>query len=436
MSDHSTFLPEQLAFGAAAAQRRDLNDANEPLLPETEFTGFITTAAERNITDKPFALALAAATIVWLVSGFTSVGRADMTWLSQLNDSSQSLAPGQFSVAKIMSVFLGLVVFSGAAACGCGFAWIRIVQLYPLKVVSFSFFTNIALWVGVFITGVSIGSLYLALAGVLLCAVYVFMYMVSASAIERTATLLQYASRVTNSQPSLVRLMFIGALGVAIVSALSSWFCVAAYSSGSVIDCSGDADCDYQDGWFGTHGSSKAFKPATWSFFVLIFNVLVFYTLTHFLLLAQLFVTTYVTSIWFFHSTDESRCCSAIDNGVAAAQLQSGTIAVAAFVQAVVDTLVYFCERALMLSRQGQNSEQSCLQRASECLVRAFLRFDFLFALSVFSVIPFFQILAILCRHRFTILRYVCCHHWTGLYALISLHTACSWTERLEDAHC
>ena len=377
MSDHSTFLlPEQKVFGAAAAQRRDLNEANEPLLPETEFTGVVPTAADRKITDKPFALALAAATIFWLISGFCSVGSADMTWLTQLSSASQSYAP-EYSVSKIMSVFLGLVVFSVSAACGCGFAWIRVVQLYPLKVVSLSFFANIALWLGVCITALSIGSIYLAVFGVFMGALYVYLYMVSANAIERTAALLQYASRVTNSQPGLIRLMFMGALGVAIVSALSSWFSVAAYSSGSVVECSGEADCDQQDGWFGIHGASKAFKPSMWSFFVMIFNVVVFYSLVHFLLLAQLFVTTYVTSVWYFHATEENRCSSAIDNGVEAAQLQSGTIAVAAFVRAVVETLVYFCERALKLSRKGQQSEQSCLRGTCECLVKVFLRCGF-----------------------------------------------------------
>lgn len=111
MSDHSTFLlPEQKVFGAAAAQRRDLNEANEPLLPETEFTGVVPTAADRKITDKPFALALAAATIFWLISGFCSVGSADMTWLTQLSSASQSYAP-EFSVAKTMSVFSGSSYF-------------------------------------------------------------------------------------------------------------------------------------------------------------------------------------------------------------------------------------------------------------------------------------------------------------------------------------
>ena len=375
MSDHSALLlPEQKVFGAAVAQRRDLHEANEPLLPETQFSGFVPTAADRNITDKPFAFALAAAAIFWLISGLCSVGTADMTWLTQLHDASQSQATVQFSVSKIMSVFLGLVVFSCSVACCCGFGWIRLVQRYPLKVVSFSFFANMALWLAVLIIGISIGSLYLALFGVVMGALYVFLYMVSAKSIERTATLMQYASHVINSQPGLIRLMFMGAVGVTIVSALSSWFSVASYSSGSVVDCKDEADCDDQDGWFGSHGPSKAFRPSSWSFFVLIFNVLMFYTLVSFLLLAQLFVAAYVTSVYYFHGTEENRCLSAIDNGIEAAQLQSGTIAVAAFVRATVETLVYFCERALQLSRRSQDSEQSCVQVASECLVRAFLR--------------------------------------------------------------
>ena len=386
MSDHSTFLlPEQKVFGAAAAEKRDLHDANEPLLPETEFTGFVRTAADRQITDKPFALALGAASIFWLISGLCSVGSADMTWLTQLNGTSQSLGAAQFSVAKIMSVFLGLVIFSGAAACACGFAWIRIVQLYPLKVVSFSFFTNMALWAAVVVTGVSVGSIYLALFGAVMGALYVYLYMVSTHAIERTASLLQYASRVTAAQPGLIRLMFMAALGVAIVSALSSWFSVAAYSSGSVIDCSGEADCDHQDGWFGTHSASKAFIPSWWSLFILIFNVLVFYTLIHFLLLAQLFVTAYVTSVWYFHATEENRCSSAISNSVEAAQLQSGTIAIAAFARAVVESVAYFCERALKLSRNGQNSEQSWLRGVCGCFTAVLLRCGNDFTLSFFE---------------------------------------------------
>jgi hypothetical protein len=377
MSDHSAFLlPEQQVFGAAAAERRDLHDANEPLLPETQFTGVVPTAAERNITDKPFAFSLAAASIFWLISGFCSVGSADMTWLNQLQNAAQTADLVQFSVAKIMSAFFGLVLFSCAAACACGFVWIRIVQLYPLKVVSFSFFASIALWVGVLITGISIGSLYLALFGVLMGVLYVFTYIVNKNAIERTATLLHYASRVTNSHPGLIRLMFMAALAVAVVGSLGSWFSVAAYSSGSVIDCSGEADCDDLDGWFGTHDATKAFKPSMWSFFVLIFNTLLFYTLINFLLLAQLFVTAYVTSVWYYHASEEDRCASAIDNGVEAAQLQSGTIAVAAFIRAVVETLRYFCERALQLSRKGQVSEQSWLRTVCECLVRCLLRYN------------------------------------------------------------
>jgi hypothetical protein len=374
-SDHSALLlPEQKVFGAAAAQRRDLHEAEEPLLPETEFTGFVPTAADRKITDKPFAWALAAATISWLVCGFCSVGSADMNWLAQLHDTSDSYSPVPFSVAKIMSVFLGLVLFSCCAACGCGFAWIRIVQLYPLKVVSFSFFVNIALWVGVLLISISIGSLYLALFAVFFGALYVYLYMVNSSAIERTAILLQHASGVTNSQPGLIRLVCLSAIGVAIVSALSSWFSVAAYSSGSVISCNGEADCDVLDGWFGTHSASKAFIPSVWSFFVLIFNLLVFFSLINFLLLGQLFVTTYVTSVWYFHSTDENRCTSAVDDGVEAAQLQSGTIAVAAFVRALVETLVFLLRRAEQLSRQGQSSEQSWLRIACECLLNMFTR--------------------------------------------------------------
>jgi hypothetical protein len=375
MSDHSALLlPEQKVFGAAATQRRDLHEAEEPLLPETEFTGYVPTAADRKITDKPFAFALAAATISWLVSGFCSVSSADMSWLAQLHDASESYGPVSLSVGKIISVFLGLVVFSCSAACGCGFAWIRIVQLHPLKVVSFSFFVNIALWVVVTIVSTSIGSLYLALFGVFMGALYIYLYMVSNNAIERTATLLQYASRVTSTQPGLIRLVFVSATGVAIISALSSWFSVSAYSSGSVINCNGDADCDVLDGWFGTHSATKAFVPSAWSFFVVIFNLLAFYTLINFLLLAQLFVTTYVTSVWYFHSTDEIRCSSAVDNGVEAAQLQSGTIAVAAFVRALVETVVHFMKRALQFSRKGQSSEQSWLRFACECLVMVLVR--------------------------------------------------------------
>jgi hypothetical protein len=145
------------------------------------------------------------------------------------------------------------------------------------------------------------------------------------------------------------------------------------------------------------HGASKAFKPSMWSFFVMIFNVVVFYSLVHFLLLAQLFVTTYVTSVWYFHATEENRCSSAIDNGVEAAQLQSGTIAVAAFVRAVVETLVYFCERALKLSRKGQQSEQSCLRGTCECLVKVFLRCG----LPVMYVWDFLQIITLLSLLQF-----------------------------------
>jgi hypothetical protein len=198
--------------------------------------------------------------------------------------------------------------------------------------------------------------------------------MVSTNAIERTATLLQHASRVTNSQPGLIRLVFLSATGVAIVSALSSWFSVAAYSSGTVINCNGESDCDVLDGWFGTHSASKAFVPSVWSFFVLIFNLLVFYTLINFLLLGQLFVTTYVTSVWYFHSSEENRCSSAIDDGVEAAQLQSGTIAVAAFVRSVVETIVHFLKRAVQLSRKGQSSEQSWVRFACEFLVFMLVR--------------------------------------------------------------
>jgi hypothetical protein len=78
--------------------------------------------------------------------------------------------------------------------------------------------------------------------------------------------------------------------------------------------------------------------------------------------------------VYYFHGTEENRCLSAIDNGIEAAQLQSGTIAVAAFVRAVVETVVYFCERALELSRRSQDSGHSCLQVVSHCLVFAFLR--------------------------------------------------------------
>jgi hypothetical protein len=360
----------------AAAERRDLHEANEPLLPETEFSGFVPTAAERKITDKPFAFALAIASIFWLISGFCSVGSADMNWLNQLHDASESFNPSQLSVAKIMSAFVGLILFSSAAACGCGFVWIRMVHLYPLKVVSFSFFVSMSLWLLVIIIGISIGAMYLCLLGACMCVIYVILYMVNTSSIERTAILLQYASRVTSSQPGLIRLMFMAAIAVSIVCALGSWFFIAAYSSGSVFDCIGEADCDDQDGWFGMHGVSKAFKPSAWSFFIMIFNVLLFYTLISFLYAAQLFVTTYVTAVWYFHSTEENRCASAIENGVEAAQLQSGTIAIAAFVQAVVGTTHYFVERALHVSRKFENAEQSCSRIVCECLISAFLRYE------------------------------------------------------------
>jgi len=78
--------------------------------------------------------------------------------------------------------------------------------------------------------------------------------------------------------------------------------------------------------------------------------------------------------VWYYHSAEEDRSASAIENGVEAAQLQSGTIAVAAFMRAVVETLRDFCERALQLSRKGQLSEQSWLRMVCECLVRSLLR--------------------------------------------------------------